>query len=443
MASVYWMDEGGATYFCSRIDPLAQTAVRQLRPDWHAWAAILRLGYAVGSRTPFDDVRRLEHSAALERGATGGIATAGRWDWAEEDVLPNDQALERLVEALRTEARALRDREVVLGLSGGGDSRLLLASLASGGAAAGLRALTLAGNWGRDEDERLASRAAAAVAVPHAVLDIELDGYWRDAERVALASDFQQALEWAWIVPLARASENESESILVDGLAGDILVRGKYDHGDPADDTPEFLWQSQQGPRKLRRFLRRRLRDAIDDLARGQLMAVRARVAGHRSAASLTVYQTRTTRGMSAGVATLSEQIPTVAPFTADAVARAAISCPPAAKLGRGLQSEAIAQLAPALTGTPLTSPEPRGPRTLPRRRLSDATLAGFQDLLRESEFRPWFRPELNEALDAPSPKALGEMRPARVINGLALHALWMRRYGDRLVATSPRKLLK
>ena len=84
---VYWMDDGGATYFCSRIDPLVATAPGRLRPDWTAWAAIIRLGYAVGSRTPFEEVRRLEHSSTLERGPAGSVATVGRWPWAEEEPL--------------------------------------------------------------------------------------------------------------------------------------------------------------------------------------------------------------------------------------------------------------------------------------------------------------------------------------------------------------------
>jgi hypothetical protein len=442
LAPVYWMDEDGATYFSSRIDPLVQTSLRRLRPDWSAWAAILRLGYAVGARTPFEDVRRLEHASTLERGPTGGIATVGRWTWAEEPLLPFEEALERLVEALRGAAEALDGRDLVLGLSGGGDSRIVLASLVGNGARPNLRALTLPGNWGRDEDERLARRAAAAAAVPHTVLELELDGYWRDADRVARATDYQQALEWAWLAPLAKRTEAESEALMLDGLAGDILVRGKFEPPEPTADGKDLLWRRLQAGRNPKRFLRRKLTRAVDDLARSQLMAVREGLDGHDAVDTLTVYRTRTTRGMAAGLATLGEVAPTVAPFTADTVARAALSCPPPARLGRRLQRETLARLAPALAEIPVTVDDPTAARPVPQRRLSESTLAGFQDLLRESPFRPWFRKALDHAVDAPTPAALGELRPSRVVNGLALHALWVRRYGDRLRAASPRRLL-
>ena len=67
LGRVYWIEEGRATYFATRIDPLVASAPRPLSVDWDAWAAIIALRYPVGTRTPFAEVSRLAPHAAIGR----------------------------------------------------------------------------------------------------------------------------------------------------------------------------------------------------------------------------------------------------------------------------------------------------------------------------------------------------------------------------------------
>src|SRR5512146_3245989 len=60
LGSIYWIEDGGAVYFASRIDPLVQTAPGRLSIDWDTWASIVALRFPVGERTPFAEIRRLE-----------------------------------------------------------------------------------------------------------------------------------------------------------------------------------------------------------------------------------------------------------------------------------------------------------------------------------------------------------------------------------------------
>ena len=182
---------------------------------------------------------------------------------------------------------------------------------------------------------------------------------------------------------------------------------------------------------------------AISAAAREQVDAACRRLDGHPAAFTLALYRMRTTRGMSAGVAALSGALPTSVPFATDAVARAAMRCPPQEKVGGAFHQALIARLAPALAAIPNNSfgPAPAS-EPVPDRRREEAALDGFRELLSESPFRRWFRGPLRDAVDSGPAYALASLGQARVVNGYALHALWLRRYGDRLRSTSPRALL-
>jgi hypothetical protein len=62
------MNTRNATYFASRIDALVKATTGSLSVD--AWAAIFFLRHAIGTRTPFTEVRRLEPFSLLEANAT-------------------------------------------------------------------------------------------------------------------------------------------------------------------------------------------------------------------------------------------------------------------------------------------------------------------------------------------------------------------------------------
>ena len=111
------------------------------------------------------------------------------------------------------------------------------------------------------------------------MLPLEREGYWRDAEAFAEATEYQQALEWAWFAPLVRRLSAERDALAVDGLAGDILVHGKYAGAEvvaakgAAGPTSEFVWDRLQRARSGRRLVARRMDEAISAAAREQVDA--------------------------------------------------------------------------------------------------------------------------------------------------------------------------
>ena len=68
---LYVQREGPATYFCTRIAPLADASPQPLTVDWEAWAAIFEIGCPLGAKTGFAEIERLEPGAWIEHGAAG------------------------------------------------------------------------------------------------------------------------------------------------------------------------------------------------------------------------------------------------------------------------------------------------------------------------------------------------------------------------------------
>jgi asparagine synthetase B (glutamine-hydrolysing) len=445
LTPVYWTDDSDATYFCSRLDPLVASFPGKLSPDWDAWAAIVRLGYAIGSRTPFAEIRRLEHCGRLERGAAGGAATVEPWPWAEVALTSPEEAADALARALRKHAERLDGEEVRIALSGGADSRLLLAAISASGQRP--RAWTLRGAWGRSDEEDLAVPAAAAVGAEHTLLDPDTTGFAEDCAAIAAGSEYQQAMEWSWFPPLARGIAGSG--VVLDGLAADIFVTGKYAHSKTLtlDERARAakLWRRLARGRRPRGMLKPRMADAINARARTQWDEIMLRAIGRPGGVSPSIYRHRTTRGMSAGVlGILAPRMPVLAPFTDDTVARAALACPPEAKEGGGFHGLVIERLAPALAGLPVTTfGFETSPRSAPILRESEEALRVLLDLVSRSPLRDWYRGPLLQAVDAQDPLAMHDRAPeSRLFNGLATMTLWFERYGDRLGRANPRNLL-
>ena len=113
LARLYWLEDRGATYFASRIDPLVTGSPRPLSVDWDAWAATMILRYPVGGRTPFAEIRRLGPYSTLRRRLGRTRVEHPPWPWAEiEPGLSLDEGADAWVDALRE----------MLGRSLGGDS---------------------------------------------------------------------------------------------------------------------------------------------------------------------------------------------------------------------------------------------------------------------------------------------------------------------------------
>ena len=198
-ARLYWIEDRGATYFASRVDPLVRAWPRPLSVDWDAWAAtiILRYPSATGPRSP-----RSGGSAPTPRSAADRALAVERpaWPWAEiEPRLSLDAGADAWVAALR-EVIAPLEGEVLCPLSGGRDSRIVLCAVPAGRRCT---AITVDDDEGGRFEEDHAAPVARALGVAHEELRGRAEDYPRDWDERARRVEYQ-FVDHAWLVPLAQ-----------------------------------------------------------------------------------------------------------------------------------------------------------------------------------------------------------------------------------------------
>ncbi len=446
LGPVYWLDEGGATYFASRIDPLVATAQRRLSVDWDAWAAILTMRYPLGGRTPFAEIRRLGPSMTLGRRLGRSRARRRRWPWAEVGPDRTEaEGAEAVADSLR-EALAPLDGEVSSALSGGLDSRLLLSALVALGRAEPT-AFTVGDDEGGRFEQDCAAPAARALGVPHEEIGAAEADYPADWEERARRVE-HQFVDHAWLVPLARRVESAPGPVL-DGFALDSLAQtGARFHTSEVISPPTPRAGTRALFESLRRYglahqaLEPRFHAPVLERAGEQFDAAARPFEGHPSQPVLTLYATRTVNGVSNypnGLLGAGAEV--LAPGIDDRVATALLSVPSAVKRESSMHAAIQAIVAPRLSSMPSTGDTPRRPPTLPRRWCSEPALEMHRDLLEKGPLAPHLSPALLDWLRDPG---RGELSPHLRLGmeAISLFHAWCDRHRKLLREPNPSDLL-
>jgi asparagine synthase len=414
LASVFWMDGEGATYFASRLDPLVRSSPVALSVDWDAWASIFAVRFALGDRTPFAEIRRLGPHAALRRRFGRGRVESPAWPWAEiEPHLDIEAGTEATVAALR-ESLAHLEGEVLCPLSGGFDSRALISILATSGRAEPV-AITVNDDEGTEFEEGFASPVAAALGVRHELLRAPVEDYWTDWEEHHRRIE-HRFVDHPWLMPLVRRVSG-ARAPVPDGYALDtFLLTGARFHTAEVLDISDPRASNRALFDGLRRYghthegLDERFHAGILDNARGQFDAVVEPFTGHPSQPLLTLYATRTVGGISTyPSALLGTDASTVVPGAQDAVVAPILAVSPEAKRYRTMLTALQRQLLPSLAEMESTNDVLRPERrTLPRRWRSEVAIEGHRRLVADGPLAEHVSPQLTAWLEDPR----GEMSP-------------------------------
>lgn len=443
LAPVYWLEDRGATYFCSRIDPLVRSSPARLSIDWDAWAAILALRYPLDLRTPFAEIRRLPQSSRLRRRFGRSALSEERWPWSEvEPVEDQATSAERVVTALQDFLAPLPG-DIVCPLSGGRDSRMLFLALAGEGKVAS--AATVPDDEGGSFEEDHAAIVADAFGVHHERLRGDESTYVAEWEERARRVEYE-FVDHAWLVPLSDRLAG-AEAPVPDGFAIDSFFSlGRHFYTPETLDTSDPRPASQALFETLRRYGRPELaleesfREPLVARAREQFLDVADRYEGHPAQTFLTFYATRSRRGISTyATKLLGDRSQVVVPGAGDAFARAGLSASVAAKLSGGLYRAVFDAIAPAAAALPSTAEAPRPQPHLPRRWCSPPALEALRGSLLDGPFASHLSDELREWTEGP----LGEP-PARLrLAGESLNLLhaWCRRYRGHLRPVDPADL--
>jgi asparagine synthase (glutamine-hydrolysing) len=193
--------------------------------DYDALAVFLRLGFFLGDDTPFASIRAVPPRAQLDW-RTDGPRLVGQWPARAVHSIGRREAVDGFVETMRTAiARRLPNGEYDLPLSGGRDSRHLLAALVEAGAPPGACVTVPHFPPRASDDVAVAARLCAAMRVPHVVVPQQRQRLQSELEknrRTHFCTD-----EHAQFVALAdhlRAVTRET----YDGIGGDVLSQSSY-----------------------------------------------------------------------------------------------------------------------------------------------------------------------------------------------------------------------
>jgi len=443
LAPIYWTEEGGAIYFASRIDPLVRASSRPFSIDWDAWASIIAMRHPLGERTPFAEIRRLPQSATLRRRLGRARVERHPWAWAEiEHSLDLESAAEQLAAALE-EVLAPLSGEVACPLSGGRDSRMLFLALARDGRASS--AVTVNDDEGDTHEEDLAAPVAAHFGIEHERLLGRPEDYPAEWEERASRVEYE-FVDHAWLMPVARRMER-SPAPVPDGFALDVFLPVGHHFYAPETFDPDGRAAARALFGMMRRYgkgeggLAERFRAPIQSRASDQFLAATKDLHGHPSQPMLSLYATRSRRGVSTySTKLIGDGAQTVTPGASDPIVSVALGVGREAKGEGNLYRGVFRRLAPGAAELPATAETPRRRPHLPRRWRSAAALAAHRARLEDGPLAPHVSPRLLAWLERPDGELGGDLRLG--MEGVGLLHAWWQRYRDCLREVDPADLL-
>ncbi|MCF6376529.1 asparagine synthase-related protein [Nocardioides KLBMP 9356] len=445
IGAVYWMVDGDAVYFSSRIDPLVQAAPGPLTIDWDAWSSIIAVRFPAGDRTPFAEIRRLEPYSTLsvERGRP--VLESPPWPWLDvEQHLDRHEAGAALARILLETAEAV-DRPVLVPLSGGRDSRMLACTFAEAGLAS--RAISVADDEGDTHEEDLARPVADALGLEQERLAADPADYpanWQARARLVE----HQFVDHAWLVPLSRHVARQDLPI-TDGLAMDTMLG----HGtrffveetldrDDARRASLALFDSMRQYGRGHLALTEHLRGPVEERARALFLGVAEQFEGAPEQTRLTFYRTRTVRGVASyATGLLGQRASVVAPAIGNDFVVTSLAATTEARDLDHLYVATFDALAPHIGRLPSTATAERRAPHLPRVWRSDPAVDAHRKRIARGPLRGLVDPELRAWLRS-SPR--GELSPDLRLGMEAISLLhsWWWRYRDRLHEVDVRDLV-
>jgi hypothetical protein len=428
---------GERLFVASSIEALVAVADAPLHVDWRAWGDLLQLGYPIGGRTPFEEIRRLEPTEELLADGGAPRVVARPWRWAEVDAgaLATDEAAARVVERLRATFDAV-EGPLTVPLSGGQDSRLLLATAPRDRL---VETVTIDTDAGTGSDQQLAAAVAAAFEVPHRRVPPDHQRrYEDDAAEVADVVEHQTSLH-PWFLTLVRALDEPGT--VVDGLAG-MLMKGNFvpQERDDDPDPSAARWRVLAPARDLTGIVRPEAAGWWRRTSGEAVEAVHDRFRDHPAGVNLVAYTTRTMRGVALSpVHLLASRHPTAVPFADTELAATALAVEPGDRESGAFYRAVLARADRRAAALPTSADVADRLPVAARRELQPSAQAWYRDLLLDERLRPLLDPAFVLRVAGGRTPGLFLHRPERyAVRGLALLARWLDRHADVLADVDP-----
>lgn len=222
----YWAS-GERVLFASEYKSIILHEAFRKTYDEEAIADFMAMGYSMGDRTFFRDIKIMPHGSVLTFDARGGISTESYWDYSFIDGASPLREVDEFIDEYyrifrRVISRQVRDKKSVgLPLSGGLDSRSIAGMLEAGGFKGDVAAFS----YGNKKCLDVIYGKSIADKLNYSHTYIEINGeYLKDsAERfVWLTEGTVSCLNSHMMLPHALIKEKKSEAILT-GFLGDTV----------------------------------------------------------------------------------------------------------------------------------------------------------------------------------------------------------------------------
>lgn len=281
---------GDTTFVTSRISPLASIGP-PMDVDWEAWALFLSINCFHAEDTGFAQIRRLPFASRLEFTAsslpTSAIDIPG--SLLEPDRRP--RSVDDLWDSIRSSIRPRFGEHVDITLSGGLDSRLLLAAL-NRRRSVRISAWTTHGSAG---DFELGATIAAGRTRAHVQVDSTVEDWCANFLPTLRQLEHETSMH-AWLQPLSRAMRHRTAT-LYDGFGANLILHARQ---PTHASLVESVWHAGTGGRWVRddRFLSPEFREKYGPVVRSKWVARGDCWSGHPSEGALRRFTTRAIRGI-------------------------------------------------------------------------------------------------------------------------------------------------
>ena len=420
-----------AVYFATCLGWLVDSTTQPRHADWQAWAAVLGMGAPLDGRTTFEGVTRLGPMEYVEVRDNRPSKGAQRWPWLDiepEPATDPEDLTGDVLDALRAQIRPLMSGPAHPLLSGGRDSRLIVALVRDlAGPDAPVTAWTTSSDTGTSMEELVAARVAGTLGLKHVLAVPRHDRFAADFETYAHAVDHQSSFH-AWLIPIAQRLAT-ADGTAMDGLGGGVFLGGGF--ADDPSGSPARLLDARF--RRVTRYLEAGatvLGAGVGRQVRERIRADFDRVSGplvdHPAGATFTAYLTRTMPGISLAPAkVLAGSLPTAMPIMTDQVISTALRLPNERKVDGAWYPDLLRSADPALDGMP-TAADLTKRRQHVRRGASRQAAEWYRSLLLASPAGDLLSDEVRAGDAGTWAAQLTKTRPQHLIRGLAMLALWL-----------------
>src|SRR5699024_9488502 len=219
--------------FSSVLDPLIRTRPGGVAPDWTGVAQMVAGSGPLAGRTVIAGIDRLRPGEQVCYGPGRTLRRTVEWQWPQNQAGSGTQ--EELAEAVTRAVGGLaRGGPLISMLSGGWDSRLLLAVAHNTPGRGEIQAFTTSSDTGTVMEELVAAQVAEHLGVSHEIVMPHRSQFAADLADFAVAADYQTAFH-VWLVPLARAvlaahraRADGAVPTVLDGLGGGLFIGSSF-----------------------------------------------------------------------------------------------------------------------------------------------------------------------------------------------------------------------